>query len=122
MLVLDTMGELARVYALGSLSFVGGSLVPIGGHNLLEPAAVGNPVLFGPHTGNFVFMSEALLDAGGGWRVGNGDELYRALKTLLQDERMLTDMGKRARAFVEDNRGAMRRVVRHVREALGNGG
>jgi 3-deoxy-D-manno-octulosonic-acid transferase len=60
-LVLDTVGELGRVYGLGNVAFVGGSFAPIGGHNLLEPAGFGIPVLFGPHTHNFELMSESIL-------------------------------------------------------------
>ena len=74
-LVLDTVGELGRIYGLGHVAFVGGSLAPIGGHNLLEPAGFGIPVLFGPRTHNFEFMSESILKAGGGIRVQNGEEL-----------------------------------------------
>jgi len=120
-LVLDTIGELGRIYALGKVSFVGGSLVPIGGHNLLEPASWGKVVLFGPHTRNFVAMSEALLQAGGGWRVKDEEGLYQAMKALLQDEKMLRRMGDRARGFVEDNQGALRRVVHHVKESMTHG-
>ncbi len=114
-LVLNTIGELGSVYGLGSVSFVGGSLVPVGGHNLLEPASCGNVVLFGPHTRNFVSMSEALLEAGGGWRVRDGNELHEAMKTLLEDAEMRARMGGLAKAFVENNRGALKRVVDYVR-------
>ena len=120
-LVLNTIGELGSVYGLGSVSFVGGSLVPVGGHNLLEPASCGNVVLFGPHTRNFVSMSEALLEAGGGWRVRDGDELHKAMKTLLEDAEMRARMGGLAKAFVENNRGALKRVVHHVKGSMGRG-
>ena len=114
-LVLNTIGELGSVYGLGSVSFVGGSLVPVGGHNLLEPASCGNVVLFGPHTRNFVSMSEALLEAGGGWRVRDGHELHEAMKALLEDAEMRARMGGLAKAFVENNRGALKRVVDYVK-------
>jgi 3-deoxy-D-manno-octulosonic-acid transferase len=120
-LVLNTIGELGRVYGLGSVSFVGGSLVPVGGHNLLEPASCGSVVLFGPHTRNFVSMSEALLKAGGGWRVRDGDELHEAIKTLLEDAEMRARMGGLAKAFVENNRGALKRVVDYVRGSIAHG-
>jgi len=119
-LVLNTMGELGSVYGLGDMSFVGGSLVPVGGHNLLEPAGCGNLVLFGPHTRNFVSMSEALLEAGGGWRVRDGDELHEAMKTLLEDAEMRVRMGGLAKAFVENNRGALKRVVGYVKGSMNN--
>lgn len=113
-LILDTLGELGRYYGIGSVSFVGGSLAPVGGHNLLEPASFGCPVLFGPHTHNFVVMSESLVEAGGGWRVSDGEGLFRAMKTLLTDPGVCLDMGEHARAFVEKNRGALERVVSYV--------
>ena len=65
-LILDTMGELRKLYGIACVSFVGGSLLPFGGHNLLEPASFGCPVLFGPHTQDFDLMSELLVEAGGG--------------------------------------------------------
>jgi 3-deoxy-D-manno-octulosonic-acid transferase len=112
--VLDTLGELGRFYGLGKAGFVGGSLVPFGGHNLLEPASFGCPVLFGPHTHNFVDMSESLVAAGGGWRVEDSDALLAAMNRLAADERLRTKMGERAREFVHDNRGALDRVLKVV--------
>jgi 3-deoxy-D-manno-octulosonic-acid transferase len=120
-LVLDTMGELGRIYGLGSVCFVGGSLAPIGGHNLLEPAGFGIPVVFGPHTHNFISMAAALLEAGGGRRVHNGDELYTILKAFLEDGEMRTRAGVRAKAFVERNRGAIERVLCHVKGCIAQG-
>lgn len=119
--ILDTMGELGRIYGLATVSFVGGSLVPIGGHNLLEPASFGVPVVFGPHTQNFVAMSAALLDAGGGSRVNSGEELYAALKDLLDDDERRARVGVRAKAFVEKNQGAMEKVLSHVRHGMARG-
>ena len=97
---------------------MGGSLVPIGGHNLLEPASCGSVVLFGPHTRNFVSMSEALLEAGGGWRVRDGNELHEAMKTLLEDVAMRVRMGGLAKTFVENNRGALKKVVDYVKGSM----
>jgi 3-deoxy-D-manno-octulosonic-acid transferase len=118
-LVLDTMGELGRVYGLASVCFVGGSLVPVGGHNLLEPASFGIPVIFGPHTHNFVSMATALLEGEGGRRVQNGDELSAAVRDFLEDDEMRRRSGENARAFVESNRGALERVVRHIKGCMG---
>jgi len=120
--ILDTLGELGRIYGLSKVSFVGGSLVPFGGHNLLEPAGFACPVLFGPHTHNFVLMSELLVEAGGGWRVKDAEALYEAMKTLLADTETCNVMGKRAKAFVEKNRGALKRVLSYVAECLGRSG
>lgn len=113
-LVVNTLGELDRIYGIAQVSFVGGSLVPIGGHNLLEPASFGCPVLFGPHTFNFVLMSESLVETGGGLRVQDGEELYEAMKVLLEDAELRSNMGGLARKFVEKNQGALERVVSHI--------
>ena len=90
-IILDTMGELAVMYAAADMAFVGATLVPLGGHNLLEPAACGIPVLFGPHTENVRASAAALLRTGGGMIVHGGDELARQWLELLDDP------GKRAR-------------------------
>ena len=113
-LVLDTVGELGYVYGVGSAAFVGGSLIPFGGHNLLEPADVGIPVLFGPHTHNFESMSESILKIGGGIRVQDGAELYDAMERLLSDSALCERMGGRAKSFVDENRGAIERVMGYI--------
>lgn len=110
-LILDTLGELERVYGVASVSFVGGSLVPRGGQNLLEPASFGCPVLFGPHTDDFVLMAQLLIEAGGGRLVKDSEELYKEVKDLLSHPEKLEHMGRAARKFVERNKGALDRVV-----------
>ena len=90
-IILDTMGELAVMYAAADMAYVGATLVPLGGHNLLEPAACGIPVIFGPHTENVRASAAALLRTGGGMVVHDGDELARYWLELLDDP------GKRAR-------------------------
>ncbi|MBW1721885.1 MAG: 3-deoxy-D-manno-octulosonic acid transferase [Deltaproteobacteria bacterium] len=117
-MILDTLGELGRIYGIGSVSFVGGSLVPIGGHNLLEPASFGTPVLFGPHTFNFDLMSRNLVEAGGGIRVGEQQGLSDALRTLLGDPAKRDAMGRKAKKFVVANQGALSRVLKHVDRCL----
>jgi 3-deoxy-D-manno-octulosonic-acid transferase len=87
----------------------------------MEPASFGIPVIFGPHTHNFVSMATALLEGEGGRRVQNGDELYAALKDFLEDDEMCRRAGEKARAFVESNRGALERVVRHMKGCMGEG-
>ncbi len=122
-LILDTIGELGRIYGLGKVSFVGGSLVPLGGHNLLEPAGFGCPVVFGQHTHNFVLMSESLVEAGGGWRVHDGEELYEAMNKLLDDSEIRNRMGGLAKEFVVKNQGALERVVSYIGDSMiGAGG
>jgi 3-deoxy-D-manno-octulosonic-acid transferase len=114
-LILDTMGELRKLYGIAYISFVGGSLLPFGGHNLLEPASFGCPVLFGPHTEDFSLMSELLIELGGGIRVGGEEELFAILKGLLMDRQKRDRMGMKARSFVEMNKGALKRVLAHLR-------
>ncbi|HUU40076.1 MAG TPA: 3-deoxy-D-manno-octulosonic acid transferase, partial [Desulfatiglandales bacterium] len=81
--ILDSLGELGRIYGLADVAFVGGSLVRKGGHNLLEPASFGTPVLFGPHTFNFLTMSQSLAKCGGGKVVAGESELLHAMTELL---------------------------------------
>ncbi len=110
-LILNTLGELGRIYGLGKVSFVGGSLVPFGGHNLLEPASFACPVLFGPYTHNFVLMSDLLVETGGGLRVRDEKELHEDMKMLLKDEDMCNRMGILASEFVKKNKGALKRII-----------
>jgi len=110
-IILDTLGELGRVYGLADVAFVGGSLVKKGGHNLLEPASFGVPVLFGPHTYNFSTMSQLLIRAGGGRAVADEHELLRTMTDLLGDRGEREWMGKRAQEFVQHNQGALVRVM-----------
>ncbi len=117
-LILDTIGELERIYGIAKISFVGGSLTPIGGHNLLEPASFGRPVLFGPHTDNFVLMSQLIIEAGGGRRVRDGEDLFETMKALLSDPEQSNRMGLRAKKFVETSRGALRRVMENIKGCL----
>lgn len=113
-LLLNTIGELGRVYGLATVSFVGGSLVPIGGHNLLEPAVFGRPVLYGKYTHNFVLMSELLSDAGGGKIVKDEEDLFNTLKYILSDSNEAKKMGKNAGNFVKANSGAISRVMDYI--------
>jgi 3-deoxy-D-manno-octulosonic-acid transferase len=117
-LVLNTMGELGKVYGIASVSFVGGSLVPMGGHNPLEPASFGCPVLFGPYTQDFDLMSELLIEAGGAVRVKDGEALFSAMKDLLSPSEKADRMGRNAKAFVEMNRGALLRIMDQLRSHL----
>ncbi len=110
-MILDSIGELERIYGVAKISFVGGSMIPIGGHNLLEPASFGLPVLFGPYTHNFVLMSRLLIEAGAGKRVVDGEDLFETMKELLSDPEKSTRMGRRAKEFIEKNRGALKRIM-----------
>jgi 3-deoxy-D-manno-octulosonic-acid transferase len=95
-LLLDTVGELADFYAAADIAFVGGSLVDIGGHNVLEPARFHKPILFGPYMSNFKAIAEELKLAGAALEVRDAEDFARALTELLGDPERLRLMGKRA--------------------------
>jgi 3-deoxy-D-manno-octulosonic-acid transferase len=105
--ILDTVGELAALYALAEVVFVGGSLVPIGGHNLVEPAMHGKPVLTGPYTSNFREGAELLQQGGGALVVKDAPELERALSRLLEDPGLARRTGEAARAAFAGRAGAV---------------
>ena len=109
--VLDTIGELAQVYQLASAVFVGGSLVNVGGHNILEPAIYGRAVVFGPHMQNFAEIAEAFLQHQAAVQVHSGRELEDTLIDLLTNRDRRDRIGEAARALVEANRGAKDRTL-----------
>ncbi len=102
----DSMGELPLLMAACDLVFMGGSLVPTGGHNMLEPAALGLPVVFGPHVFNFEEISARLLKAGAARQVHDAGELAAVVCDWLADANVRHETGERGRVFVEQNRGA----------------
>ncbi len=108
-MLLDTLGELPRYYGCADVAFVGGSLVPAGGHNLMEPARWGKPVLFGPHRSNIAETARELLQQGGGIEVRGRDDLVREVAGLLSDRARAAAMGRRAREMA----GAGSEVVSH---------
>lgn len=110
-LLLDTLGELLYFYAAADVAFVGGSLAPIGGHNLLEPAALGLPVLTGPNNSNGEDVARLLLDCGAAEIVRNGAELGARVAELLTDQEQRVQMGNRGRAAVDRNRGALEKLM-----------
>jgi len=117
-LLLDSVGELAGLYRLADVVFVGGSLVPAGGHNILEPASFGKPPLFGPSMENFREMAKRFLEAGAAIQVSSPEELGDAWIELIQNVRRREEMGKIARELVERNRGATRRSLEHIAALL----
>jgi len=118
-LLLDTIGELESIYAASDVAFVGGSLVPTGGHNLLEPALYAVPVLFGPHTGETAGADELLLSAGGGCRVSSTTELAAELAALLADPSRRQTVGAAGARAVSSRRGARAEIVDRYRRLLG---
>ena len=115
----DTMGELPLFFAAADVAFVGGSLVPTGGHNLLEPAALGVPVLFGPHVFNFAEVSGMLVERGAGRQVRGARELAAVVCELFQDPNRRHAMGESAREAVVENRGALERLMTVLEPQLG---
>ena len=110
-ILLDTMGELSGLYAAASVVFVGGSLIAHGGQNILEPAAVGRPVIHGPHMGNFAEMRDLFREAAAAVEVADGRGLTEALGSLLDDPVRADRMGEAGRAIVEAQRGATQRTA-----------
>ncbi len=104
--VLDSLGELAQVYQIATAVFVGGSLADYGGHNILEPALFGKPIVFGPHMQNFQEIADAFLANGAAIQVHGDRELEDTLRTLVTDPVRRARLGAAARALVEANRGA----------------
>jgi 3-deoxy-D-manno-octulosonic-acid transferase len=109
--LVDTVGELAALYAAADVAFVGGSLVPIGGHNLLEPAALGIPVLTGPYFANSRDIARLLISRGAALQVADAQELAAALGRLLSDASERRRMGAIGRYSVETNRGSVARLI-----------
>ncbi len=119
--VIDAMGELVRYYAACDVAFVGGSLVPIGGHNVLEPAALGRSVLVGPHTFNFDEITEQLIDHGGAKRVSGPGELRDRTAELFANPEHRDRMGQSALALVYTGRGALSRILEEADRLLDSG-
>jgi 3-deoxy-D-manno-octulosonic-acid transferase len=117
----DSMGELLMFYAAADVAFVGGSLVEAGGHNMLEPAALGIPVVTGPHVANFSAVCELLLSAGACRRVMNTAELQDTVQSWLLDANERHRVGDNGRVAVEQNRGALRTVLEMIDGCLADG-
>jgi 3-deoxy-D-manno-octulosonic-acid transferase len=118
-LLLDTLGELASLYAHARLAFVGGTLVPVGGHNLLEPARVGRPAVWGPHVANARESAALLLAAGAGEAVADAAALGRALVAALADPATASARGEAGRSALAAHLGATARSVALIERVLG---
>ena len=116
--VIDSMGELIQFYAAADVAFVGGSLVPVGGHNLLEPAALARPAIVGPQTFNFEEVTEDLIAAGAVQRIADGDALGPTVVRLLSRDVERRSMGEAAHAVMERERGAVERTMAIVERVL----
>ena len=117
-ILLDTMGELMSIYSLGTLVFVGGSLVAVGGHNPLEPLFFRKCVLFGPYMFHFSEIASRLIEAGGAIQVSTKEELFSQLKRLLSDEEARKDFGEKGYQFLKRHQGATERMLEEIRPFL----
>lgn len=117
-LLVDTLGEVLDFYSVADLVFVGGSLVPIGGHNLLEAALLAKPVIFGPHVHNFKEISAKLIRAGAGVKVENQQELVQQSIIMLNDPARCRAMGQAGSSLIVENAGTTERTMRHISKAL----
>ncbi len=117
-ILLDTMGELMSLYSLGTLVFVGGSLVPVGGHNPLEPLLFKKCVLFGPYMFNFLEISQQLIKVGGAIQVKDKEDLIVQTKRLLLDEAARKEAGLKGYQFLQQHRGATERMFEEIRPFL----
>jgi len=116
--VIDAMGELLQFYAACDVAFVGGSLDRIGGHNVLEPAALSRPVLVGPHTFNFEGITEQLVAAGAAVRVANAMELEEEAARLFSRPELRDQMGLTGLSLVKSGQGALQRTLEIVEELI----
>jgi 3-deoxy-D-manno-octulosonic-acid transferase len=116
--IIDTIGELATIYQIATIVFVGGSLVATGGHNILEPAVFGKPIVFGPHMENFAEIAAAFVTNGAGIQVHGERELDDTLRSLMTDPVRRARLGAAARALVEANRGAKDKTLQVLAELL----
>lgn len=115
-LILDTLGELVRFYALSDIAFVGGSLVPWGGHNLLEPAFYAKPVFFGPHMDNFAHLAEIFVEAGAARILRGQQDLVEVFSLKEEDE--YRDMGKKAKSTLHSLQGATEKSLQAIESLM----
>jgi 3-deoxy-D-manno-octulosonic-acid transferase len=117
-IVLDTIGELAAIFEMASIVFVGGSLVKRGGHNILEPARFARPIVFGPHMENFRDIARLFLNAGAAVQVGSAAGLQETLARLLSESDLAAGLGANARRLLLENSGATERVLRVIEQHI----
>jgi 3-deoxy-D-manno-octulosonic-acid transferase len=113
-LLMDTMGELPGMYQAGNVTFVGGSIAPRGGHNILEPAAAGSPIIVGPHMENFATITQDFVEAGALVQISQPEELLPAVEGLLKDRATAREIAARAEHLVKRQRGSSRRIAERL--------
>jgi 3-deoxy-D-manno-octulosonic-acid transferase len=109
--LVDTIGQLLTFYACADVAFVGGSLVPAGGHNLLEPAALSLPILMGPHNFNSEEIARLFVQVGAAQVIRDANELAKQVSLLLADPAERQRRGGAGRRALDENRGALRRLL-----------
>jgi len=117
-LVVDTMGELPLFYGTADIAFVGGSLVPRGGHNLLEPAALGRAVIIGPHYFNFSEISRQFLEAGAAIQIDGSETLADTVTDLLKNPQKRADMGQAGQNLIKQSQGASKRLLNLIKRHI----
>jgi 3-deoxy-D-manno-octulosonic-acid transferase len=117
-ILLDTMGELVKLYSLAKLVFIGGSLVPLGGQNPLEPLFFKKCVVFGPHMSNFAEIARFLTEAQGAVQVKDPEDLRAQIKKLLQDDQARREIGERGYEVLQKHRGATERIFQEIQPCL----
>ena len=117
-ILMDTIGELSRAFSSAAIAFIGGSLVPSGGHNMLEPAYWSKPIIFGPHMDNFPIAGE-FLNTGAALEVKNAEDISGVIIELLENKDRALKMGKNARAIIDKNTGAVKKAVELIRRNIG---
>lgn len=118
-ILLDSIGELSQLFSGADVTFIGGSLLPFGGHNILEPAYSGKPSIFGPHMENFPIAKDFLME-GAAIMVKDPGGLAAAIKDLLENTEKAEHMGQKAKGIIDKNTGAVKKAVALVRSFLGN--
>ncbi|HWR44326.1 3-deoxy-D-manno-octulosonic acid transferase [Sporomusa sp.] len=122
MIIIDTIGELGKIYGVADIVYIGGSLVPRGGHNILEPAAHGKPILIGPHMFNFKDTYAMLSERDACITVSDSSSLAQTILSLLNNPAEAKKMGNEALAIIEENQGASRKSALHLKEVLQTNG
>lgn len=118
-ILIDTIGELKKIYPMGTIAFVGGSLVNIGGHNILEPVLVMKPVVFGPYLVDDVRKSaDLLIHAGAGWEIKGKDELYQRFKWALENPEKANQAGIQGKEMIKHHQGATQRYLRMIQRFI----
>ncbi len=117
-ILMDTIGELSRAFASISITFIGGSLVPVGGHNILEPAYWSKPIIFGPHMDNFPIAVE-FIERSAALQVNGPEDMAKTVIELLDNKTRAESMGRNAKEIVEKNRGAVKKAVDLIRNYIG---